>query len=173
MTESDGLLKMGKLEAATRVGLRGVEAARRSGVGGSAAATIALGNAVDGLLGRGRTAEAAALIDPLTSGPIDRDHWPLHEARAEIDLLRGEVDAAAQRLQQIKIGPSLDFARELGQRVAEVALWAGRPEEALDEVQRHARVPGRHRLGDLVRVAAGGGHARLRGPGRTGPSPPR
>jgi DNA-binding CsgD family transcriptional regulator len=88
------------------------------------------------LLGRGCTAEAAALIVPLTGGSIERDHWALHMARAEIDLLRGEPDAAAQRLRQIKTQASVDFARELGQVVAEVALWAGRPEEALEEVQR-------------------------------------
>jgi hypothetical protein len=55
-----------------------------------------------GLLGRGRIAEAATLIDPLTNGPVERDHWALHEERAEIDMLRGEPDAAAQRVRQIK-----------------------------------------------------------------------
>jgi tetratricopeptide (TPR) repeat protein len=94
MAESDDLLKMGKLEAATRVGLRGLDAAQRGGVGGSDAASLSRANAVEGLLGRGRTAEAATLIDPLTSGPIERGHWALHEERAEIDMLRGEVDAA-------------------------------------------------------------------------------
>jgi DNA-binding CsgD family transcriptional regulator/tetratricopeptide (TPR) repeat protein len=136
MGESGDLLTMGKLEAATRVGLRGVDEARRGGVGGSAGATLSLAFAVESLLGRGRTAEAAALIDPETGGPVDRDRSVLHEARAEIDMLRGEPDAAAQRLRQIKTPSSVDFARELGQRVAEVALWAGRPDEALEEVQR-------------------------------------
>jgi DNA-binding CsgD family transcriptional regulator len=136
MAESDDLLKMGKLKAATRVGLRGFDDARRGGVAGSNAAILSLGNAVEGLLGRGRTAEAAALIDPLTGGPVERDHWPLHGARVEIDMLRGEPDAAAQRLQQIKTQASLDFAREHVQVVAEVALWARGAEEALKEVQR-------------------------------------
>jgi DNA-binding CsgD family transcriptional regulator len=139
MAESDDLLKMGKLEAATQVGLRGWDDARRCGVQSGANANTALINAVEGLLGRGRTAEAAALIDPLTSGPAYRSYWALQAARAEIDLLRGEVDAAAQRLQPIQPGVSLDFARELGQLVAEVAVWAGRPEQALEEVQRLLR----------------------------------
>jgi DNA-binding CsgD family transcriptional regulator len=107
-----------------------------AGWGGSNAAILCLGNAVAGLLGRGRVAEAATLIDPLTNGPVERDHWALHEERAEIDMLRGEPDAAAQRVRQIKIQASVDFAREVGEGVAEVALWAGRPEEALEEVQR-------------------------------------
>jgi DNA-binding CsgD family transcriptional regulator/tetratricopeptide (TPR) repeat protein len=135
-TESDALLKAGKLEAAAEVGLRGFDAARQLGFGSSFGATIPLGNAVEGLLGRGRTAEAAALIDPHTTGPIERDNVLLHACRADIDMLRGEVDAAAQRLSQIKLGPGLDFVRELAQGVAEVALWAGRPEEALEEVLR-------------------------------------
>src|SRR5262245_36241785 len=141
MSESDDLLIMGKLEAATRVGLRGFEDARRGGVQSGDSANMSLGNALDGLLGRGRTAEAAALVDPLTRGPVDRTYWVLHKVRAEIDLLRGEVDAAAQRLQKIETAASestssLDLALGLGQRVAEVAVWAGRPGRAVEEVDR-------------------------------------
>ncbi len=67
VVESDALLKVGQLEAATRVGLRGIDAARRLGCS-NFNATLTLSNAVEGLLGRGRTAEAAALIDPRTTG---------------------------------------------------------------------------------------------------------
>jgi DNA-binding CsgD family transcriptional regulator len=136
-TESDTLLKTGKLEDATRVALGGVDAVRQGGLGSHFGATILLANAVEGLLGRGRTAEAGALIDPHTTGPVEREQWVLHACRAEIDLLRGDVQAAAQRLHEIEMSSSLELARELGQRVAEVAVWAGRrPEEALAEVQR-------------------------------------
>jgi DNA-binding CsgD family transcriptional regulator len=41
-----------------------------------------------------------------------------------------------ERLAQTKLEASLDLSRELGQSFAEVALWAGRPGEALEEVQR-------------------------------------
>jgi hypothetical protein len=105
------------------------------GFGSHPSATISLGNAVLGLLGRGRTAEAAALIDPLITGPVYPDTWLLHWSRAEIDLLRGQLDAAGQRLARIDPG-FLDFARDFGQDVAEVALWAGRAQEAHGEVQR-------------------------------------
>ena len=64
----------------------------------------------------------------------------MHEARAEIDLLRGEIDAAARRRQLIDaifahVG-NVEFARESAQRAAELALWAGRPGDAQAEVQR-------------------------------------
>jgi DNA-binding CsgD family transcriptional regulator len=99
-------------------------------------ASAVVSNTVEGLHVRGRTAEAAALIDPSALGPIDRDNVLLHACRAEIDLLRGEVDAATDRLAQCKLEGSLEISRDLGQRFAEVALWAGRPIEALKEVQR-------------------------------------
>jgi DNA-binding CsgD family transcriptional regulator/tetratricopeptide (TPR) repeat protein len=134
-TESDALLKVGRLEEATRVGLRGFDDARKLGVGSHPGAAISLGNAVEGLLARGRTAEAAALIDPLITGPVEPDNSVLHWYRAEIDLLRGEVDAAAQSLAQIDVGFFGSYP-ESGEDVAEVALWAGRPEEAHGEVQR-------------------------------------
>jgi DNA-binding CsgD family transcriptional regulator/tetratricopeptide (TPR) repeat protein len=134
--ESDALLKAGNFEEATSVALRGDDAVRQNGLAGNLYATVLLGNAVEGLLARGRTAEAAALIDPLTNRPVERDSVLLHACRAEIDLLRGEVDAAAERITQTKLEASLDLARELGQLFADVAVWAGRPAEALDEVQR-------------------------------------
>jgi DNA-binding CsgD family transcriptional regulator len=136
IAETDALLTLGKLEAATHEALRGVDTAQQIGLGSSFDATALLGNAVEGLLGRGRTTEAARLIDPQVTGPPDPVHWPLHTCRADIDLLRGEVEAAAQRLHLIEVGGSLYHVRELGQRGAEVALWAGRPDEALQEVQR-------------------------------------
>jgi DNA-binding CsgD family transcriptional regulator len=134
--ESDALLKVGKLEEATQVGLRGFEDAQSLGFGNSGGAAVSLANAVEGLFHRGQTAQAATLIEPRTAGTVDRDTWALYEFRAMIDLVRGEVDAAATRLAQIDVGARVEFAREHGQDVAEVALWAGRPEEALGAVRR-------------------------------------
>jgi DNA-binding CsgD family transcriptional regulator len=80
------------------------------------------------------------LIDPLTARPPDRGHREVHERRAEIDLLRGDIDGAIRRQHQIKafVGHTglIDRAREGGQRAAEVALRAGRPVDALEEVRR-------------------------------------
>jgi DNA-binding CsgD family transcriptional regulator len=118
------------------VALRGFDNVRHLGFGQHLEAARLLAIAAEGLLARGRTAEAALLIDPRTAGPVDWDNWMLHEARAEIDLLRGEVDAAAQRLSQFRAEPTIDFDRDISQRVAEVAVWAGRTEEAIEGVDR-------------------------------------
>ena len=55
--------------------MRGVQAARQAGRQASADAAVLANNAAEALLAQGRTAEAGALIDPLTTGPPDRDHW--------------------------------------------------------------------------------------------------
>jgi hypothetical protein len=173
VTESDVLLKTGKLESATRVALGGVDAAQRGGLEGHSETDRLIGNAGEGLMFRGRTLDAAALIDPRTDGPVDRDHLILNEIRAEIDLLRGEVEMAAERLDQIRWGAELEGVLEVGTRVAEVAVWAGRPDQGLARVRSAL-----DRLKDTDWVILCGrllamGHACLRRPGRTGTSTPR
>jgi ATP/maltotriose-dependent transcriptional regulator MalT len=140
VNESDALQKQAKFTSAADVALRAIEAARRAGLEAWYASTILTGNACEALLAQGATAQAAALVDPLTTGLPDRDHWVLYEVRAEIDLLRGDVDAAAERHQRVRgiIGPTGDmhFARETACLGAQISLWAARPRDALDEVQR-------------------------------------
>jgi DNA-binding CsgD family transcriptional regulator/tetratricopeptide (TPR) repeat protein len=138
--ESDALLKMGKFHASAEVAQQGLRSARQAGRHTSFHASMLAANASEALLALGHTDQAAALIDPLTAGPPDRDHWLFHLSRAEIDLLRGDIQAAAERQQQINALNrryfTIDFAREAAQRAAELALWAGRPDDALPEVQR-------------------------------------
>jgi DNA-binding CsgD family transcriptional regulator/tetratricopeptide (TPR) repeat protein len=140
ITESEELLKLARFQNAAEVALRGLDLARRVGLGASFPASFLAGNAAEALLAAGRTAEAAALIDPLTTGPPDRLHCAVHEARAEIDLLRGDIAAATERRRQIDAlfagVRHAEFARESGQRAVEVALWAGRPGDALAEAHR-------------------------------------
>jgi DNA-binding CsgD family transcriptional regulator/tetratricopeptide (TPR) repeat protein len=140
VTESDALLKLAKFENAAEVALRGVQAVRQAGLNASWGGIIVTANAAEALLALGRTAAAAALIDPLTTGPPNPNDWVVHEARAEIDLLRGDIDAATRRRQAIgaisnRIS-NLDYAREDAHGAAELALWAGRPGDALQEVQQ-------------------------------------
>jgi DNA-binding CsgD family transcriptional regulator/tetratricopeptide (TPR) repeat protein len=140
VNESDALLKLARFDSAAEVALSGLEPTRQAGLQASWGASLLAANASEAFLARGRTAEAAALIDPLTSGPPDRDHWLAHQARAEIDLLRGDIDAATRRRRMIDAVPghrgNVDFARKSAQRAAELALWDGRPADALGEVQQ-------------------------------------
>jgi len=138
--ESYTLVKLAKFQSAADVALDGLTSARQAGLQASWWATLLAFNAAEALLARGRTAEAAALIDPLTTGPPDRLHFMAHEARAEIDLLRGDIDAAAGRRRQIDAlftdVRHAEWTRESARRAAELALWAGHPGDALAEAQR-------------------------------------
>ena len=64
----------------------------------------------------------------------------MHASRAEIDMLRGDIEAATRRLQQVAaftrgVG-SIVIASEGARLAAELALWARRPGDALENVQR-------------------------------------
>jgi DNA-binding CsgD family transcriptional regulator/tetratricopeptide (TPR) repeat protein len=140
VNESDNLIELAQFEHAIEVALGGLRAARHAGLETAVGGTWLAANAAEALLARGRTAEAAALIDPLTTSVPDRYHWPVHVLRAQLDLLRGDSEAATRRQQQVTaivghIG-SVDFARDAAQRAAELALWTGRPGDALEEVRR-------------------------------------
>ena len=138
--ESDALLKLGQFQRAADVASRGLDDARQAGLQSWRFAIVLAANVAEALLALGRTAEAAALIDPLTMTPPDRDRWVVDVARAEIDLLRGDTGAAAERWELIYAFPglisSVDFAYESAPRAAEALLWAGRPGDALREIRR-------------------------------------
>jgi DNA-binding CsgD family transcriptional regulator/tetratricopeptide (TPR) repeat protein len=140
VAESEALLKLAQFDKAAEVALRDVRAIREAGLGASWKAIILTINAAEALLAIGRTGEAAALIGPLTAREPHPNDWVVHETRAEIDLLRGEIDAADRRLRLIGAIPdhmrSVEDAREGAQRAAELALWAGRPGDAVAEVQQ-------------------------------------
>ena len=110
--------------------MQALETARQAGLQAYYKTSIVAANAADALLCQGRTAEAGALIDPLTGGPPDSEHRFAHGIRADIDLLRGDLQAASRRWHAIEAlgdGGLMENAREQVQRMAELALWAGRP----------------------------------------------
>ena len=138
--ESYCLLLTGQFEKASETALAGLQTARSTGRQTSNDAAILAYSACEALLALGHTADAAALIDPLTAGPPDLDNLPVHIRRAEIDLLRGDIAGADERQQQItaltRHISSIGSACDVRQRAAELALWVGRPADALDEVRR-------------------------------------
>jgi hypothetical protein len=144
VNESDALLKLARFQSAAEMASPGMGPAGQAGLEASLAAIILTFNACEALLAGGRTADAAALIGPLTTAPPDRDHWIVHQTRAAIDLLRGDTDGTCARQQLIDAIPArlgnVDFARESAQRAAELAVRAGRPGDALDEVHGALRL---------------------------------
>ena len=139
VVESDDLLHMADFAAAEDVALRGLHAARRAGLDNWFIAALLVGNAAEAMLFAGRTADAAALIDPLTTGPPRGDDRFTHLLRAQIDMLRGDLAAATSRQRQVALtSPPSSVAHDLeaAQLTVEVALWAGRPGDALEEVRR-------------------------------------
>jgi DNA-binding CsgD family transcriptional regulator/tetratricopeptide (TPR) repeat protein len=139
MVESDTYLQMADFASAEDVALRGLHAARRAGLDSWFPAAILVSNAAEAILFAGRTADAAALIDPLTTGPPRGDDRFTHLLRAQLDMLRGDLAAATGRQQQVALtSPPSDVEndREAAQLTVEVALWAGRPGDALQQVRQ-------------------------------------
>ena len=168
----------GEVRDAAEVALRGLRAARQTGLEAWFMRHLLAANAAEALLARGRTAEAAALIDPLTTGPPDRDHWLVHEGpRRDRPAARrhrgGHPAAAADQRAARPHRQHRHRPAKTAQRAAELALWAGRPGDALQEARRVLALFTAPGPDDLLRAAAGGGHARLRRSGRAGPGAPR
>src|SRR4029450_5944357 len=83
---------------------------------------------------------AETLLDARTAGPPREDDWITHLLRAQIDMLRGDHEAAAARQRQGNAltgrGPLVQNDREAVQLTVEVELWAGRPADAVRQVRQ-------------------------------------
>jgi DNA-binding CsgD family transcriptional regulator/tetratricopeptide (TPR) repeat protein len=129
----------GQTETALDRARAGLRTARLLGLQDSLPAVNLTTNACGVLIETGQTAAAGALIDPLTSGPPDPHRVYIHLCRVEIDMLRGDLEAAQRRLGQAQAMTAglaggfrgQDYAPFLA---AELALWTGRPGEALAEI---------------------------------------
>ena len=138
--ESEALLKTARVTDAAEVAERGLANARQAGLEAFWTTAILAANGAEALLHQGRTADAATLIGPLTDGPANRDTWIAHVYRAEVDLLSGDMAAAAARQGQIativrRIG-NADWSREAALRAAELRLWAGMPDQVLPGIHQ-------------------------------------
>ena len=138
--ESEALLKTARVADAAEVAARGLANARQAGLEAWWTTAILAANGTEALLDQGRTADAAALIGPLTDGPANRDTWLAHVYRAEVDLLSGDMVTAAARQEQVativgRVG-NADWAREAALRAAELRLWAGTPDQVLPGIRQ-------------------------------------
>ena len=87
--ESEALLKTARVRDAAEVAVRGLANARQAGLEAFWNTAILAANGAEALLHQGRTADAAALIGPLTDGPASRDTWLAHVYRAEATCSAG------------------------------------------------------------------------------------
>jgi DNA-binding CsgD family transcriptional regulator/tetratricopeptide (TPR) repeat protein len=138
--ESEALLKTARVRDAAEVAVRGLANARQAGLEAFWNTAILAANGAEALLHQGRTADAAALIGPLTDGPASRDTWLAHVYRAEADLLSGNMAAATLRQEQIaaivgRVG-NADWSREAALRAAELRLWTGTPDQVLPGIHQ-------------------------------------
>ncbi|MEV4510908.1 AAA family ATPase [Dactylosporangium sp. NPDC049525] len=161
VSESDLLLKAGRLHDARDAGCAGYERATRGGRRESYSAAVGLANAVQAAFELGDTAGAARLLDPVDTDTPRLDSWPLCLRQAQVDLRRGQLEPAAQRVAAVlrmPIGGDLDNAREMALVVAEVALWRRQPDAALAEILRVlARLEGTEQellCGELLALGA-------------------
>jgi DNA-binding CsgD family transcriptional regulator len=116
------------IEALARVGL-----ARQSG-------SFLRANASHALIDSGRLSEATDVIEEaLAHHPRGMRAAPVLIQAARVDLVRGELERARERLTQSRLIIESESApdawlRELLEVAAEVELWAGRPDAAYDLV---------------------------------------
>ena len=129
---------------------RGIVEADAIGISGSYGSVIRHnGIQVNFDLGRWDTAARLA-ADSLSSGPVgeinpDRyriSRWvPLIVATGEFDLARTQLDRLGELLDGVPV--EAQFSGNFHAAAAELALWEGRPDDALDEIER-----GLERIGD-------------------------
>lgn len=94
-------------------------------------------NAAESLFKSGRWDEAEELIETaLAQHPRGVRAWPILAQSVQLDLGRGRLSVAAQRLDQVHAladehGMPDSWQRECHESAAELALWQQRPDEAL------------------------------------------
>ena len=149
------LLLMGGADAleVEAVGRRGLDAAAAWGLDTFLVAKVCA-HVSQALTRAGQVQRAAELVDPVTENAIVRDLWPVHMERAGLDVLRGRVEAASERLDALWAldVPWMSQRIELAEHAAIADLWRGRPRPAFDRVMKELRVA----LGTDVAVHVGG-----------------
>jgi tetratricopeptide (TPR) repeat protein len=84
----------------------------------------------------GDVSRAVELIDPLTEDKAVFAHHPVELVRTDLDLLRGRLDDARTRSERAmgRHASSIDVRSRWCALQAEVDLWQGRPDQALDQI---------------------------------------
>jgi hypothetical protein len=94
-------------------------------------------NIATGLLRAGQICEAAGLVDGITDEYPYPDAWVPHAVRAALDTVRGRLDEAMRRLQELQAAvPALREDREATAIVTPCELWSNRPDLAFQRLTR-------------------------------------
>ena len=134
--ETDTLLRTGDLARTIMLGDQALARVRALGGGAWAETAILAANVAEAQLELGRVEAAGKVLDPMTRSEPSRDTWAVHQVRARLDLVRGLVEDAWDRLGAVRsiIPPNLAQRLDLEGDTVEVAVWRGRPEETLSTV---------------------------------------
>ena len=117
------------------VGMRGIATSASWGIETFAVAMIRY-YVAQALARAGHVARAAQLVDPLTQGAPTRDQWPAELARGGLDVIRGHLESASERLAALSalhlawMSHRVQFA----EHAALADLWCGRPRTAFDRL---------------------------------------
>ena len=138
LAEADANVKLNRLEEAATGGLAVWHRLQANGLTDTYMAAMLLSSVGEALRGRGRLDELRRIVEPLTTdqvvGPAS---WKMHEQRCWVDLCGGRLDAATDRLDQIRIRSrqrSLYDMSDIAQVRAEMALWRNDPRAAVAAV---------------------------------------
>ena len=167
VNESDALLKLAQFQRAAEVASRGLDDARQAGLQAWEMAGVLAANAAEALLALGRTAEAAALIDPLTTMPPDRDRLagardPRRDRPAARRHRRGRRAVAADLCCSPPHPAESTSPTKSAPRAAEAYAVGGTPRRCPPGDPAGAGPVQGPGPDHLVRAVAGGGHAGVR-----------
>jgi DNA-binding CsgD family transcriptional regulator len=132
VTLSDTYLWLLRLDTGVEVGRRGITQLLAHGYRYSIGFSFLLINTVDCLLLRGETLAADELVTAYLLPEVTAAGSPIHLARAELDLLRGDPAAALSRLEAVERLGYHDAEQEmwLAELRAGALLCQGRPRDA-------------------------------------------
>ena len=136
---SDAYIWLLRLPEGIDVGRRAIERALAHGYRDSMEFSTLVVNTIDGLLLSGDPDAAEQLLAPYLLAEVTSNGWPLHIARAELDLLGGDLDGALARIEQLQ--DMDDYADDemqmwLGEVGAAAELWKDQPASALARTER-------------------------------------
>ena len=140
IVHTDLLLKLGALDDLVAVGLSALDNAERAGLSGSRRIIIVRSNVGQTLIELGDVPRAAALIDQATAGTPTRDSRMLHWMRADLDMRRGRLTAAAafwgSHPDLVWSAANLDNRLEPALRHVELNPWCDDPATAFIEASK-------------------------------------